>query len=178
MAQPTYEDELPLRWQPLPAAGLSAPETQRLQAENIRLLQLFTLLGERVENPAPDELTRENQRLQALDLKLNLALDLLVDLLCEHGEAIPARPVRLTTDAIEWQEPTEPPPAGSGVIVALYLKAGFPKPLRFPGMVSQDLPQAGWAGVSFAGLDEGFRDALTRFIFRHHRRAIHESRQG
>lgn len=178
MTRPTFEDRLPLSWHPDDTATLTHRELARRHEQNLRLMALLNMLEERPLPPAPgDDGSRDQAVLHAMDLKINMLMELVVEVLAQRGGYPQPRALALDTDHLIWIEPEAMPRRGDAVAVDLYLQPGFPQPLRVNGRVESVDPDHHRVSVHLAELDEDLGEALSRFIFRHHRRQIHEQRR-
>jgi hypothetical protein len=168
-----YEDVLPLSWR---VRQEETGESERLRERNERVVQALEALEEpRREDREED--ARE-ARLQRFELKLDLVLELLGQLVLGHI-SIPERlPLHLSTRALVW-ESDHPPPEGAAVQVDLYLSPRYPQPIGLAGVVQAVEPAP--SGVSrvtviFGDLGEVVQDWLERSLFRHHRRRVARAR--
>jgi hypothetical protein len=167
-----YEDRLPLRWR-----RVTVREHAHVEASNAGFLRVVQAL----EQP-PVELTDEHpdvaREFHRLESKIDLMLDLLGRLLVRQIDLPAPVPVRLTAERLGWQTTDQPPEAGTGVEVELYLRPEYPHPLLLAGRVVEVVP-AGAAKqvvVEFDALGEAVHDWLEKTIFRHHRRLVHAQR--
>lgn len=153
----SVEAELPFACQP----GWPS-ETQ--SHGSLLLLRVVNLLDVRdADAPAGQE------RLEArLDLMLHwLGLQL-------FGETLPTGAHRLTlgADWIGWEAETPPPPGE--VTLLIHVHPALPAPLRLPARMLDPKPGRVEARLQFS--DEALADAWGQWLFRRHRRAVHEAR--
>jgi hypothetical protein len=142
-------------------------ESSGLHNEGI-LRSLSSMETIAIETDETDELRVEIQRLEN---KIDLVLDMLMELTSTANPPPTEVQVRFNEYALEWRgEPTVTP--GQWVELSLYLNPRFPQPLLLPGIVDQQDPNV----VHFEELTENFRDLLSRFIFRQHRRLVARKR--
>jgi hypothetical protein len=150
-----------------------------LKSANMDVLRTFFAL-ESYSGEAGEELPEaDTQQVARLDFKLNLILDL-VGYLIVRQQLIPeVRPLTLTPDTIRWLDSTAPN-QNALLCIELYCSLHYPRPLALYGRVTEVTPQSGGWSVTaeFEGLGEAVRDALERFIFVQHRRAISHSRRS
>lgn len=162
------EEKLPVKLEALE----SAPDAYRLAGindANDALLRAHFVLQDSIDIDEHDEVQQELRR---LDLKLNLLIALVGDLLAGQGRLPASVPVRLTPETIRCQAGASAP--DERVLVSLYLNPVIPRPLQLPGLV--EAVAEGTATIVFEGLSQGVRDSLEKFIFRQHRRAVAQSR--
>lgn len=166
----THTDSLVVAVSPLAAlpTGLQLADANRSAA---MLLALLISLDE--PPPLLDESPELLAHLQRLDQKLDLLMELVGQWL--HGELAlpPAQLLRLSARGVVWR-PAQALPAGPAS-VRLYLQPGLPKPLDLPAMLRP--LEDGSMLAAFAGLDGPVTDALERYIFRCHRRAVAQARR-
>ena len=140
---------------------------------NRRASALLGLLGGLDELPPVDDSPQLAAHVQRLDQKLDLALELLGRLVARE-QALPAPvPVQLSARAVMWR--AEPPPAAGSGWVALYLLPHLPKPLELPAVLH--VLDDGAVVAEFQGLEPAVSEALERFVFRCHRRAVAQARR-
>lgn len=165
-----YEQNLPLAVRLLEAK----PDHFHLESSGLHnegiLHSLASMESLPVESEESDEIRQEIQRLES---KLNLALDMLMELVAATRPPPAEVPVRFNEYALEWRGGPDVK-AGQWVEISLYLNPRFPQPLLLPGFVSETLPNV----VHFEALTENFRDLLSRYIFRQHRRLVARQRGG
>ena len=106
-----------------------------------------------------------SQELARLDLKLNLLLDLVGQLIYSQLDIPDISRVTVSSAQVDWQDGSVPEP-GSIVFVQVYIQRGTPKPLCFYGEVvsSPDDYRRGWARVRYLGLSESVQVWLDKLI--------------
>jgi len=163
-----YEAALPLRWSALitrPDAG----ERDRIEQRNEEILRSLYAL----DDYYPESAEEHGVELARLDLKLNLVLDLVGELLAYYNE-IPKRiPVKLMVDAVEWEALQAPLP-NSDVSLEIYLDLKYPRPIVLLGHTQAIKSVLGGYRIR-VGFDEMAavnREWLEKIIFRQHRRHI------
>jgi hypothetical protein len=169
-----YEDRLPLAWQ-----VLDRPPDEKtlslLNESNESFLKIFaTLEDPHVPNPeGGDNYAEIQHELMRIDLKVNLLLDLVGQVLSRQFD-IPERvPVRVGAQGMQWQG-SRLPAIGDYIKIELFLYPRYPRPLELIGQaVSIQAQEAcGSVTVAFVGLSEAVEDWIEKIIFRHHRRRI------
>jgi len=139
---------------------------------NESFLRAVSAIGEFAQENPEDE-AGISQEIIRLDLKVNLLLDLVSQLIYKQLEIPAMSKTTISSTEIEWQCANVPEP-GQTVFVEAYIQRGTPKPLCFYGEVvsgpeeySNDL-----ARVRYLGLAGSAQSWLDKLIFRHHRRAV------
>ncbi len=165
---PCYEDRCALRLQDGDAMVSDQANIGVLTA--VSALEMhFTPTGEESDTRGPE--------LQQLDNKLNVLIQMFAGFWRAQC-ALPA-PVAVTVslDGLRFDADALPEPAGPTRSVALYLNDVLPQPLVLP--VEQLSPAVdGRRELRFAALSEELTEALSRHIFRRHRRALAQNRQA
>ena len=91
----------------------------------------------------------------------------------------PERLLTLAVDSLSWSADTAPPPDGL-LQLELYCNLSYPRPLILPAQVvdSSPLPDSGWhIQARFHTPSPALQEALERYIFLQHRRAIASQRR-
>ncbi|MEZ5529433.1 MAG: PilZ domain-containing protein [Porticoccaceae bacterium] len=110
-----------------------------------------------------------SHELNRLDLKLNLLLDLVGQLIYKQLEIPSTSLVTVTSSEVIWSADRLPTSVDT-LFVQLYIQRGTPKPLSFYGRVVAVVD--GKARVQLIGLSESVQQWLDKLIFRHHRREV------
>lgn len=151
-------------------------ELVSINENNIRFLKALAALNEAAPE-AGDEVPQTAAELQRLDLKLNLLLEIVGQLLANQRTLPAPTQVRLGHSGIEWVA-QDCPPSGAQVCIEVYLRSELPSPLKFHGIavIVDSTEGVGSVGqrvqVRFVGLSSVLQDDLEKFIFRRHRRSI------
>lgn len=167
----TFTDNISIAWKPVdryPDDALLA----LVNESNESFLRAVSAIGSFAAEPA-DVGEGISQEIARLDLKINLLLDLVSQLIYQQLE-IPGRSqVTISSTEIEWLGPNVPEP-GTIVFVQVYIQHGTPKPLCFYGEVisSRQEYASGCVRTRYLGLSGSAQSWLDKLIFRHHRRAI------
>jgi hypothetical protein len=166
-----YEGLLPLQWQ---ESGVEASplEIAKLDAKNEDVLRFIEVLDE-YPSESVVEHTAINQELARVDVKFDLLLNLVTQLLGVYFPLPRPLRTRLTPDGVQWfsDEPINP---GSNGTVEIYLSNRCPRPLVFHGRVG-NVEQEGQGyriAFQFGELSEAIRERLEKLIFRQHRRSV------
>ena len=171
-----FQDVLPVIWRPMaspPDRGLAASYDER----NLRLLQAWDAMEEHIplekqkaeDAPYAAEIMR-------LDLKINLLLDLVGQLLAANRPRPPATPVRFNALGAMWRATGTLPEAGEQGLAEIWLRDCMAEPLRLAGRVTNVTPD-GHMKVKFLPMGEAVSDLLEKLAFRRHRRQIAGARQ-
>ncbi|MFT6274581.1 MAG: hypothetical protein ACJAZ0_000670 [Halioglobus sp.] len=139
---------------------------------NESFLRAVSAMGEITMDNADDE-AGLSQEVLRLDLKVNLLLDLVSQLIYKQLEIPAVSKVTMSSREIEWRSEKVPQP-GQMVFVEAYIEHGTPKPMCFYGeVVSSQLEyHSNAARVRYVGLAGSVQSWLDKLIFRHHRRAV------
>jgi len=166
-----FQDVLPLIWRPMTTA-IDRELTASFDERNLRLLQAWDAMEEHVpiekqkleDAPYVAEILR-------LDLKINLLLDLVGQLLVANRPRPNAVPLRFNALGAMWRGTGTLPEAGEQGIVEIYLRDSLAEPLRMAGRVTNVTPEGG-IKVKFLPMGEAVSDLLEKLAFRRHRRQI------
>ncbi|MFT6050629.1 MAG: hypothetical protein ACI9B9_000267 [Halioglobus sp.] len=139
---------------------------------NESFLRAVSAMGE-VAMDNPDDDVGISQEVLRLDLKVNLLLDLVSQLIYKQLEIPAVSRVTVSSREIDWQSDKVPQP-GQVIFVEAYIQHGTPKPICFYGeVVSSQLEyRSNAARVRYLGLADSVQSWLDKLIFRHHRRAV------
>jgi hypothetical protein len=147
-------------------------------------MQTIYLLEESIVDSSDGQSGQENALLR-LEHKVNVLMGMVSQLLMQQLQMPEKYWLRLNAYAMEWCEPVPSSPAtsslplpGQTLLVTLYLHVALPQPVRLIGEVKQ--VESGDDGslvrLQLQGLGDSTRNALEKFVFRHHRRAIAQTR--
>jgi hypothetical protein len=171
-----FQDVLPLTWKPM-ASAIDRELTASFDERNLRLLQAWEVMDEHVlvEKPKVEDAPYTAEILR-LDMKLNLLLDLVGQLLVANHPRPHPVPVRFNALGAMWRGTGTLPEAGEQGILEIYLRESLSEPLRMPGRVTSVTPEGG-IKVKFLPMGEAVSDILEKLAFRRHRRQIAGTRQ-
>lgn len=171
-----FQDVLPVVWRQTP--GPADKEMAAGIAErNLTLLQAWEAMDEHGPVEKPDENVPYAADLLRLDLKINLLLDLVGQILAANRPRPPAVPVRFNALGGMWRSTGGPlPETGENGVAEIYLHECLSQPLRLAGRVTSVTPD-GQVKVRFAPVGEAVADLIEKLAFRRHRRQIAGSRQ-
>ncbi|MEZ5569422.1 MAG: PilZ domain-containing protein [Halioglobus sp.] len=166
-----FTDDISIAWRPVE----QVPDEARLaivNESNESFLRAVSVIG-----AFPGEFSEEemasSQEVARLDLKINLLLDLVSQLIYQQSNVPARRTVTISTSEISWRDDT-PPALGDTVFMQVYIQHGTPKPLSVYGRVvavQDDNPHSS-NRVRYLGLSPSAQSWLDKLIFRHHRREV------
>jgi hypothetical protein len=165
-----YEDVLPVTWK-----HVNEPFDPSLigsyQDRNLRVLQAIAALEEHGLVDKPDESSPHHADLMRLDLKLNLVLDMVGQLLvASHPRPRPAA-IRFNALGAVWQGYSPFPEMGNQGVLEIYLRDCIAEPLRLVGRIASIAPD-GRIKARFIPPGEHIADLLEKLAFRKHRRQV------
>lgn len=165
-----YEDVLPVSWRRLPEPydpALLGSFADR----NLRVLQAFTALEEHGPVEKVDESSPHAADMQRIELKINLLLDMMGQLL--NASQPRPRPAAVRFNAIGgvWQAAPPYPDLGSQGVLEVYLRECIADPLRLVGRIASVGPD-GRVKVRFIQPGEHIADLMEKLAFRKHRRQV------
>jgi Atypical PilZ domain, cyclic di-GMP receptor len=171
-----FQDVLPLVWRPM-ANPVDRDLTGSFDERNLRLLQAWDAMEEHtpIEKQKPEDAPYAAEILR-LDLKVNLLLDLVGQLLVANRPRPPPTPVRFNALGAMWRGTGTLPEAGEQGIAEIYLRDCLAEPLRLAGRVTNVTPD-GNIKVKFLPMSEAVSDLIEKLAFRRHRRQIAGARQ-
>jgi hypothetical protein len=171
-----FQDVLPLLWRPM-ASAMDRDLTASFDERNLRLLQAWDAMEEHtpVEKQKFEDAPYVAEILR-LDLKINLLLDLVGQLLAANRPRPPAVPMRFNALGAMWRASGTLPEAGEQGIAEIYLRDCLAEPLRLAGRVTNVTPD-GNIKVKFLPMGEAVSDLIEKLAFRRHRRQIAGARQ-
>jgi hypothetical protein len=165
-----YEDVLALSWIERPSSF--TPSAAQRQAErNARLLQAHEALDEPASAEKGDDDSPHAAEIARLDLKVNLLLDLVAQLVTANAARPLATAVRINSCGASYQATEVPPALGAAGQLQVYLSEALAQPLVLPAHVVA-VADTGLVRVRFELLGDTVTDQLERLVFRRHRRRI------
>lgn len=166
-----FEDVVPLAWKPSPVPF--DPAIIGVYADrNLRVLQALAALEEHGPIEKLDEKDAPSAaHIARLDLKLNLLLDMVGQLLmASHPRPKPAS-VRFNALGAVWQGAPPYPDLGNQGVLEVYLRDCIAEPLRLVGRIATISPD-GRIKARFIPPGEHISDLMEKLAFRKHRRQI------
>ncbi len=171
-----YEDVLPLFWRshegPLDPAVVTS-----FSERNLHVLQACAAIEEHGQQEKSDDTSQVASELLRLDLKVNLLLDLLGQLLVANNPRPAAVPVRFNALGATWKAPGSTLQPGTEGVLEIYLRDSLPQPLRLLGRITANEAD-GRVKARFIPPSETIADLLEKLAFRRHRRQIAGARQS
>ncbi|MBK8508513.1 MAG: PilZ domain-containing protein [Candidatus Competibacteraceae bacterium] len=183
-AQPTasglvFTGRRPLAWRETPALP-DAIELHELERANLINLHTLFALDIHAGDSGDDPVALANAtELKRLDFKVGLLLELVGQLYARQQDIPPQRTLTLAVSGLSWQDETAPP-VGGLVRIELYCNLSYPRPLICHARTVETTQNpGGWRIRScFQDPSEPLQEALERYIFLQHRRAVAHSRRG
>lgn len=171
----TYEDRLPVSWE----VSYSLPsdsEQHRFDTNNHELLDALLILGEATQDAEDEAEGVGHGDLRRLDVKLNLLMSLVRELLAAAVTLPKEQPILLGVKGLSISgADTAGMQVGQLLKIRLFLDPNFPRPFVFFARVTVVANDA--FSVAHCPLSEAIQDLFDKYVFRHHRRAIAMNRQ-
>jgi len=171
-----YEDLLPVAFKLLPRQ-LDAAAAQALADRNVRLLQVCAAVEEQGAVGHQDEGShaQNSADLLRLEVKVNLLLDLMGQLLAAQAPRPRPAVIRFNATAVQWR-PLEPPRSGSQGLLEIWLRDSLPQPLTLIVNVTH-VANDGLVKATVTPPGEAVADLIEKLAFRRHRRHVAGVRQ-
>lgn len=161
------EGELPASFQVVDSFPEDA-ELAIINEKNESFLRTSLIPQEPVDLDENDEISLELRR---QDLKINLLLEMVGELLIQQNK-LPSRvKLNLTSLGLECLSSIGTLKAGEKVAITLYITPSTPRALQLYGEVLTTGNEDNIV-FKFVGVNQSVQDWLEKFIFRHHRRTI------
>jgi hypothetical protein len=172
-----YQDLLPLAWRTAERSP-SPLEAIKLNGNNEELLRFIDILDDRPNDTNNLEYPQLNQELAKIEVKFELMLSLMSQLLNVYFPLPPPVQVRLSTTGAQWISQDILETGGYG-FMDVYLNLRCPRPLIFTGKIAHVEETTGGyrINVQFDELSAAIRERLEKIIFRHHRRSVAQVRR-
>jgi hypothetical protein len=167
----SFTDNVSVGWTTVPEAP-SDEQLAKVNESNEAFLRAVAVLST-AGLEMPEEESSASSEIARLDLKVNMLLDLVSQLIYAQLDIPERTQVTVGAQSLSWRGSTLPDP-GAIVFMQVYIEHGTPKPLCFYGEVISTAADhaAGQATVNYQGLSQAARGWLEKLIFRHHRREI------
>jgi hypothetical protein len=169
-----YEDVLAVGWRPLVRAPDLAAVTSMADS-NVRVLQVCAAIEEQGSVEKKDEKSPHSADLMRLEVKMNLLLDLMGQLLAAAKPRPPATTIRFNALGAVWKT-TAPRRVGEQGLLDIYLRDSLPQPLTLIANVTHTAAD-GQVKVAFSPPGEATADLIEKLAFRRHRRQVAGVRQ-
>jgi hypothetical protein len=169
-----YEDLLPVAFKLLPRQ-LDAAAAAALTDRNVRLLQVCAAVEEQGAVAHQDEGSQHSADLMRLEVKVNLLLDLMGQLLAAQAPRPRPSVIRFNATAVQWR-PLEPPRSGAQGLLEIWLRDSLPQPLTLIANVTH-VANDGLVKATVTPPGEAVADLIEKLAFRRHRRHVAGVRQ-
>ena len=170
-----YEDILPVRWRA--ASGAISDVYRRSCAEsNLKILQAAAVLEEHGQPEKADEHMQHHADIVRLDMKVNLLLEMVGQLLAANQPRPEPMSVCFNTLGAVWQHQGTVPVANSLGVLEVYLRECVVDPLRMVGRV-MSVAQDARVKMKFDPPGDAVSDLIEKLAFRRHRRQVAGVRQ-
>ena len=170
-----YQDLLPVAWRRL-AAPLDLAAIAALTDRNVRTLQVCAAIEEQGAVEKKDEKSPHSADIQRLEVKMNLLLDLVGQLLAAAQPRPAATLIRFNALGAVWRGNGPPPRPGEQGLLDIWLRESLPQPLTLVGNVNQ-VSADGQVKLTFTPPGEATADLIEKLAFRRHRRHVAGVRQ-
>ncbi len=169
-----YAADLPLSWAAL--SRLQTMQTEQWQHEAVALLRALAVIEAPIAEADRDISSAAGKAMERLEAKVDMALNLIMQLARQQRELPEAHPVILRANSVEWTDAAAPD-KDQLILLSLYLSPRLPQPLLLPATVVAVEHQENGAHVrsKFIALDQEMEEWLERTLFRFHRRSIQQS---
>jgi hypothetical protein len=169
-----YQDMLPVGWRPL-AKAPDLPLVTHMADGNVRILQVCAAIEEQGAVEKKDEKSPHSADIMRLEVKMNLLLDLMGQLLAAAKPRPPATVIRFNALGGVWKS-TAPPRVGEQGLLDIYLRDSLPQPLTMIANITHVSPD-GQVRATFSPPGEAAADLIEKLAFRRHRRQVAGVRQ-
>ncbi len=165
-----YEDVLPLAWRRLPEP-FDPAVIASFADRNLRALQSLAALEEYGQIEKPDENAPHAADIMRLDMKMNLLLDMMGQLLLASRPRPRPAAIRFNALGAVWQGFAPHPELGNQGVLEIFLRDCIAEPLRLVGRIASVAPD-GKIKAKFIHPGENISDLLEKLAFRRHRRQV------
>jgi hypothetical protein len=170
-----YEDVLPVAWKPL-AEPLDSIAVASITDRNIKTLQVCAAIEEHGPVDKQDDKSPNAADLQRLEVKMNLVMDLLGQLLAASLPRPNSASIRFNALGATWRTQAPFPPAAAHGLLEIYLRDCIPQPLVLIARIAS-VSADGLVKARFAPPGEATADLIEKLAFRRHRRQVAGVRQ-
>jgi hypothetical protein len=169
-----YQDLLPVAWRRL-AKPLDLAAVASLTDRNVRILQTCAAIEEQGAVEKKDEKSPHSADLMRLEVKMNLLLDLMGQLLAASQPRPPATLIRFNALGAVWNGASGIRQGEQGLL-DIYLRDSLPQPLTMIANVTH-VSADGQVKAAFTPPGEATADLIEKLAFRRHRRHVAGVRQ-
>jgi Atypical PilZ domain, cyclic di-GMP receptor len=168
------DDEIGLTWKHVERLPDEAV-MNRLSTRNETVLRALAMIEEHDQTRSDES---ERAELHRLEGKLDLALELLAEVVGERHASTPTYPVRFNARGLCWECP-EAVPVGALLSMECYVLPPWPLPLKVHVRIQAVEPRGRkwWVCGRIEGLFGGAKEWLGKLVFRRHRRTVALQRQ-
>jgi len=170
-----FQDVLPTQWRNQ-TGGTDREVAENYGRRNVRVLQSWAAMDEQSTVEKPDESAPFAADLMRLNLKVDLLLDIVGQILITNRPRPPAVSVRFNSLGAIFRGQAPLPETGAQGVLEIYLRDCIAEPLRLLGRVTNVAPD-GHIKVRFLPPGEAVADLIEKLAFRSHRRQIAGTRQ-
>jgi hypothetical protein len=163
-------DALPTTWQPL-AAPLDPLEITSMAEQNQRLLLTCTALEEHAAGEKSEEGSVHGHELARLELKVNLLLEVVGQLVAQQRPRPPAVPIRFNAVGAAWRAVGPLPRPRERGVLEIHLQRDLVQPLRMLGEIVS-VGSDSLVKVRFEPPGDAVADLVEKLAFRRHRRQV------
>jgi len=165
-----YEDVLPLAWRRLPEP-FDPAIIGSFADRNLRVLQSLSALEEHGQIEKVDESSVHAADILRLDMKMNLLLDLVGQLMIASRPRPRTAAIRFNALGAVWQGLAPHPDLGAQGVLEVFMRDCIAEPLRLVGRIASITPD-GRVKAKFIHPGEHISDLLEKLAFRRHRRQV------
>jgi Atypical PilZ domain, cyclic di-GMP receptor len=169
-----YQDLLPVGWRELPKS-LDLPAITALMDGNVRVLQVCAAIEEQGAVDKKDEKSPHSADLMRLEVKMNLLLDLMGQLLAAAQPRPAATVIRFNALGAIWKS-NALRRVGEQGLLDIYLRDSLPQPLTVVANITH-VAADGQVKVTFSPPGEAVSELIEKLAFRRHRRQVAGVRQ-
>ena len=170
-----YEDVLPIGWRALrePLDGIAIAA---LTDRNVKTLQVCAAIEEHGPVDKQDEKSPHAADLQRMEIKVNLVLDLMGQLLAASSPRPRPTSIRFNALGAAWRVTDAAPMANTQGILDIYLRECLAQPLSLLARITSVSPE-GMVKAAMVPPGEATADLIEKLAFRRHRRQVAGVRQ-
>lgn len=168
-----YEDLLPVSFKPL-ARPLDEAAAGALADRNVRMLQVCAAIEEQGAVERKDEASSHSADLLRLEVKVNLLLDMMGQLLAAHVPRPKPVMIRFNSQGAQWKA-LDPPGKGDQGLLEIWLRDSVPQPLVLMANVNH-VAVDGLVKATLTPPGDATADLIEKLAFRRHRRHVNEVR--
>lgn len=165
-----YEDMLPVAWRPL-REPLDPIALAALTDRNVKMLQVCAAIEEHGPVDKQDEKSPNAADLQRLEVKMNLVIDLLGQILAASNPRPRPTSIRFNAVGAAWRALDGQPQVNSQGVLDVYLRECLAQPLSLVARVIAVSPE-GLVKASVVPPGEATADLIEKLAFRRHRRQV------